>query len=306
MVYYRAFQQIHQECKYYIVLRNTKNYILILILQMYMNHIVIGTDSRGRGLREFISRKNYFPQCHIHLGVFPGGKFSKVVSNVLDEVDRISRQQISTSSIHAYVGAGICDFTTKTKYKKGSKINYIPNSTNIYTLKHDIATYYHTTHFNDTYAKILHIPPASLADYYDFYMPLPLSDRHTFLSEQRHLEEDINFVNKYISNLNHKYRKRSVRWDKELQKSKQKRKGRSKKVKVTITTPSYKDLYDGVHPSDQPSEKWFSFLCRSIESDLKECPEEPLSHRHHLRAVRRTVTVTLSLTLGITKGLVFL
>ena len=100
MVYYRAFQQIHQECKYYIVLRNTKNYILILILQMYMNHIVIGTDSRGRGLREIISRKNYFPQCHIHFGVFPGGKFSKVVSNVLDEVDRISRQQISTSTLY--------------------------------------------------------------------------------------------------------------------------------------------------------------------------------------------------------------
>ena len=48
-------------------------------------------------------------------------------------------------------------------------------------------------------------------------------------------------------------------------------------LKVTITTPSYKDLYDGVHPSDQLSEKWFSFLCRSIESELKECPEEPLS-----------------------------
>ena len=47
--------------------------------------------------------------------------------------------------------------------------------------------------------------------------------------------------------------------------------------KVTITTPSYKDLYDGVHPSDPLSEKWFSFLCRSVESDLKECPGEPLS-----------------------------
>ena len=125
---------------------------------------------------------------------------------------------------------GLFSKYTKTKYKKGSKINTI-----IYTLKHGIATYYHITHFNDTYAKILHIPPASLADYYDFYMPLPLSGRHIYLSEQRHLEEDINSVNKYISNLNHKYRKRSVKWNKELQKSKQKRKGRSKKVKTSLT-----------------------------------------------------------------------
>ena len=50
-----------------------------------------------------------------------------------------------------------------------------------------------------------------------------------------------------------------------------------KKVKVSILAPSYTGLYIGVHPSNLLSDKWFSFLCISTESDLKECLDEPLS-----------------------------
>lgn len=46
---------------------------------------------------------------------------------------------------------------------------------------------------------------------------------------------------------------------------------------MSKSTPCYNDLYDGVHPNVQLSEKWFRFLCTSIESDLKEFHQEPLA-----------------------------
>ena len=191
---------------------------MVIILQMYMNHIVIGTDSRGRGLREYITRSNFFPQSHIHLGIFPGGKFDHVSSKALQQVDGIFRQD-KLASVYCYVGAGICNLTTKSKFMHGTNINYVQNSENVANLKNNIVNFYHTTHKNGIHAKIIHIPPVSLLAYNKYSTSNQMYDmQDTISTEQAKLEENLDSINDYISKINQDYRKTSVRWDKDLKK----------------------------------------------------------------------------------------
>ena len=130
-----------------IIFKNVATINMVNILQMYMNRIVIGTDFRGRGLREYISRSNYFPQSHIHHGIFPGGNFKHASPKTLQQVDRISRQNKS-ASIYCYAGAGICNLTTKSRSLHGSNINYVQSYKNIADFKQDVVNYHHTAHKN--------------------------------------------------------------------------------------------------------------------------------------------------------------
>ena len=191
---------------------------MVIILQMYMNHIVIGTDSRGRGLREYITRSNFFPQSHIHLGIFPGGKFDHVSSKALQQVDGIFRQD-KLASVYCYVGAGICNLTTKSKFMHGTNINYVQNSENVANLKTTLSTS-STPHTKMAYMQksfiyhlflCLHTIKSSTSNQmYDM--------QDTISTEQAKLEEDLDSINDYISKINQDYRKTSVRWDKDLKK----------------------------------------------------------------------------------------
>ena len=149
---------------------------MVIILQMYMNHIVIGTDSRGRGLREYITRSNFFPQSNVHLGIFPGGKFDHVSSKALQQVDGIFRQD-KLASVDCYVGAGISNLTTKSKFMHGTNINYVQNSENVANLN-----FYHTTHKNGIHAKIVHIPPVSLLAYNKYSISNQMYDMQDTIS----------------------------------------------------------------------------------------------------------------------------
>ena len=147
---------------------------MVIILQMYMNHIVIDTDSRGRGLREYITGSNFSPQYHIHLGIFPGGKFENVSPKTLQKKNRIFSQD-KLASINCYVGTGICNLT-KSKYMHGSNINYVQNSGNVANLKKDYVNFYHTTHRNGIHAKTIHIHPVSLLAFKNYSMPKQIND----------------------------------------------------------------------------------------------------------------------------------
>lgn len=240
------------------------------------NHILIATDSRGRGLKDFLAKTTLFPQSHVHLGIFPGGNFSTVSNKVWNEV--LSLQSLNDKiEIHAYVAAGICSLTKKIRHpNKSYEIFYHRNTENLDQLKQDITDFYRDSVYHNIYGKVVHIPPVSLAKCNaNCNSPSSISSP-ALATQQLHLEEDIKSLNNQISTINKQFQKTSVRWDKDLQTTKQKLRGRNKKIKVLKSTPCYNDLYDGVHPNVQLSEKWFRFLCTSIESDLKEFNQKTL------------------------------
>lgn len=133
------------------------------LLQRMQNHIIIGTDSRGRGLKDFLAKATLFPQSHVHLGIFPGGNFSTVSSKVWNEV--LSLQSLNDKiEIHAYVAAGICNLTKKIRHpNKSYEIFYNRNTENLDQLKQDITDFYTGSVHHNIYGKVVHIPPVSLA-----------------------------------------------------------------------------------------------------------------------------------------------
>jgi hypothetical protein len=55
---------------------------------------------------------------------------------------------------------------------------------------------------------------------------------------------------------------------------KKKKRGRENKIVKKVVKISYKDLYDGVHPNDNLRNKWFYFMCLSINNSFQFVNEE--------------------------------
>ena len=88
------------------------------------------------------------------------------------------------------------------------------------------------------------------------------------LFQQTQLEHDLTHINNAICHINTTHNISTVRWDRDLLKTKIKRRGKNGKNIKKVTQSTYIHLFDGVHPDCYLQDKWYAIICHSLRSDL--------------------------------------
>ena len=225
--------------------------------QADLRKVIFVTDSRGRGLREFI-KEDKFLLSPSEVIVTPGATI-----NTLQEIIR----QYDDGTALIIVAAGICNLTQKF-YKKGKpKVTYHriagvhegDDSFNLSVLKDQIRA------LKAAYREriiIATIPPGGLVNYSTYIDPEVSTQEQLALSgQQLTLEEDIIKVNEFIFELNTSDNLPTIRLDKSLAVTSVKKSSIKWKYK-------YNKLLDGFHPKDPLKKTWFKLLANAAAKHL--------------------------------------
>lgn len=240
-----------------------------------MNQILLFTDSRGRRLQKYVHDNHCFTRQQVSVFVQPGATIERLTSSMKQQILKIKNHNSDTNTIFIIMAAGICNFTNKFTHDGGIQIQYLHNQGKTTYINNKLSELYEYMYANNIYFKAVHIPSVSLTLSSDFNLSngklkKSFLTQTDFQEQQINLEKDIGDVNSHISSLNLKYGRRSVRWDRDLILFKQKKRGHDGSKKVTHVSMNYKMLYDGVHPNMELSNKWYHFLCKSVELDLQD------------------------------------
>ena len=240
------------------------------------HHILVGTDSRGRTLEFFISNVNPFPigwQSEVHF--LPGAPISKISNELLEKLKLLNVE--SNSKIVVMIAAGICNLTQKTDIEGGGYfLNYEvkTSSERVESVKNDIINSLGAFQEYNVLQKCAMIPPVSLLKIsQNFNNNFTDKELIKLAEEQKQLEQDIEILNEFIYKLNTDNSVRTVMWDRDVRKSRIRTRGVKKPHirRVNIKTVHvYRDLYDGVHPSQFLSSIWYCALCQSIVNDIND------------------------------------
>jgi len=237
------------------------------------HHILIGTDSRGRGLADFIKYINPFPSNWAnHLIILPGRNISAITDDIINKIKILPVEE--DSQILVAIAGGICNLTEKRNINngRGYLLNY---STELSAFKVNSVQTSIQESFNklteyNAIIKFATIPPVSLAkNAMHFSHTLSNQQTQNLVSQQSQLETDIQLINNYISSVNEANGARTIRWDNDIIKHHMKRRGTKKTLKK-ITKFVYNNMDDGVHPNSYLRCKWFYALCQSIVNDINE------------------------------------
>ena len=240
--------------------------------------VLIATDSRGRGLREFVATRSATHPYNLHFDfvIMPGGTINSIGNAICEKLDRYHLRQ---PTMVVFAG-GINNLTTRIQHTHGTQITYptqTPKAQHIITELQALHT-----HLINTYhvkIKFTTIAPASLNKNSDFQksknrLTKDIDTPYDMDTQQRNLHDDITTINSAIFQMNTGCGMLSVNWAKDLirwsTKSRPNGGGRSIKVRKY----SYVKLYDGVHPCDVLKARWFKILFESVLSDL-----------HHLESI---------------------
>lgn len=241
-------------------------------LVFQMSHIIFGTDSRGRGLEQYIHQNNALTTHTLHCIIIPGGTLSTIIQQVQNKIQSLTQQHNHTT-IHCTIAAGICNLTKKTFHQGGMEISYLRDANNIASIKQTISSTYQTMHSNNIHFNLVHIPPASISKYSEFNIQHGKLKQSSFTTTDFHeqqttLEQDIQDINNHISTQNQIYSTLSIRWDRDILKCKKRKRGRNNNNTKISQCFSYSDLYDGVHANSQLKNKWFYFLVKSTDKSV--------------------------------------
>ena len=166
---------------------------------MPLKNILIITDSRGRGIGQYLKRET--PENYKYKTVFlPGASLERVAVEVFQQYDR---QQYD----NCIVLAGICGLTEKFIIRGQRRLHYPTESAadkvnNILSTIHDLNT--RLTHIN-----IATIIPASLIKHFRYHNPgceLPIG----LQDEDKRLLEDIELINREIKETNQAHERRTI------------------------------------------------------------------------------------------------
>ena len=233
-----------------------------------MEHIIIATDSRGKGLDTFISTNNSLPY-HSTVLILPGATLQRIDQSIRDLLNNQYPPTHLYYKTHIYISAGICNITTKSQHEHGTEITYSREDqiTNITDILQKMYTYY--TSLDNTTFHIITIPPINLQKCIAHYKAKQSLTQSAFTlqqieEKQQQLEADIRNINTNISQLNTKYKHCTIRWDRDIMRHSTKKRG---KRTHKIHKFTYVHLTDGVHASDCLKSKWFTVLCRSIKDE---------------------------------------
>ena len=234
-------------------------------MSQYYTTIIV-SDSRGRGLDDFIGN-HPTPEDHQYvLEIKPGKSLSQLCPTIIHLIDSYNKD-------HTYciVFAGICGMTDKTFDKTVSRKATILRYQDTYRqdkINNNIDTAKFLKNSYGDHINFCTVIPADLVAYFRHHNPnLPVPDY--LVSEQKALEEDITIINKAfldinspaITNLNLS-RRAQVRSKKKRQRS------GSKTVYRRVTKFSYKELSDGVHFSPKLQATVFGLILDTSIRDI--------------------------------------
>jgi hypothetical protein len=210
--------------------------------------------------------------CTTHVLAKGGGTVTALTSMADKKIKDLSAILQPGDSIAVVLAAGICDMTEKVRHPGGVQLLYDHSKNRPEKILSDLHGF--QSHFmsQNIPVKIACIPSASLSKN---EMCQKLKGNLVFSSclpeeicvQQRYLEEDLGAVNGDIIAMNSAVGMRSVRWDRDLIRSSIKRRKNTTKKIIKI---KYQHLYDGVHPDQYLSDKWFGYLCWSVIQDVCE------------------------------------
>ena len=212
-----------------------------------MNVIVV-TDSRGRGLLDFIlnKRQDLYNKCNLVIICIPGAGIDRLHRKINEHIsDKVENY------IPILIG-GICDFTQKNKdgilhYEVEDSVPKVLASLNTY--------WSHYPH-----GLTATIPPADINKWNSKKQSHVVDPN---LEAQKNLEGDIKIVNQEIQERNDREGLPHINLHKPVYVNSIKKKGnRSIRVSKFKST----ELPDGVHASENLKEKWFNHICNIIAS----------------------------------------
>ena len=224
--------------------------------------IIIFTDSRGRGLQEFI---NNHPESGIYeniIRVLPGKDLIQISASLKELIN-----DLPIDKYHCVVFAGICGLTERSNEDGISKISYpLSNRENkVHNVFATIQDLRQTFTNNITVCTII---PASLHKYFERHnhnqsLPTELE------AEQNALLEDIETINAYITQFNDTPNI-NINLAKRFQRQIKKKRQRTSSLSYRrISRFCDKDLPDGVHLSDNAKSTCFSLIYNSAIRNLK-------------------------------------
>lgn len=161
-----------------------------------LNHFIIATDSRGRGLEHYISTN--FPMWDFTVIVKPGGQIQDLEKEIINNLHSEKKNIVT-------LYAGICNLTEKINHAVGSEIMY--STCRVGEFLSSLDSLNKCLRSKNVILKIASVPPVSIFKYQHFQKHRTLNFRSTLcdfdaFQQQKKLEEDIRYINTKICLLN--------------------------------------------------------------------------------------------------------
>ena len=229
---------------------------------------IIVTDSRGRGIDEYIGANPTPDDQRYVFHVKPGKTIAQLAPTIIDAIN-----SHDIDYVYCIVSAGICGFTDKSIDKSMSPRASVLRYQDTYRsdkLRSNIDTATFLKNRYGNHINICSIIPADLTAYFRFHNPgLPVPDYLT--SEQKALEEDVLTFNKALLELNSPDTTNINLSSRAQVKSKKKRQRSGAKIVYRrVVKFSYKGLTDGVHYSTKLKDTIFGLILHtSIRDTIK-------------------------------------
>ena len=230
---------------------------------------LIYTDSRGRGLHQCVAGtrlNSYLFDCK--------GKINTEVilrkgATLEHAIQYINDNGVGQTQDIIIVAVGICNLTERQWSRNIRTLSYSNRDRKAETISK-------IQHLLDTYGEKLHIAtiaPASFNNYFKHHNNTKPSDEQvkTFHTQQQHLLEDCEEINKYIIDRNIERNQPTLEWAKQCFVQSKKRHIKSKKIKNIVRKKlAVKLLPDGVHPSDNLRATWHKLTEKFITQIVKQ------------------------------------
>lgn len=231
--------------------------------------VLVLTDSRGRGLSEFLEQTAFKDDqsCEVLVSVVPGGK----LPGLLDQASRYltGECRVKGKTIdNVVVEAGICSLTTRrtitTEGQSRTELRYVRDVDNLIAIAESVISSYHQFPERINIATIV---PASLKKYSEYHNGEALSSDATLKGEQDHLLEDIGKLNDIIIGENKELpNTQTIDLWRTVIKSSLKRVTKSPEDRERRRVQKFteKNLHDGVHGNQWLQVKWFDRITQIL------------------------------------------
>lgn len=203
-------------------------------------HIIIASDSRGRGFQQHIQSYRPFPlHWKISLLVKPGATIEKLTRET-ENILHNNLEKDKSQCTNVMIFAGICNLTEKFTHQFGTEICYY-SSEKVYTTIQAINQSFQKLQTFNCKVHFATISPVSLSSYINFQqkkgnLQKSIHQLEDISYQQKSLENDIIQINEEICRLNTLNGTSSVRLDKDVTKFSTKKRGRNgaivKKFKI--------------------------------------------------------------------------
>lgn len=227
--------------------------------------VIILTDSRGFGLKEFIDAKKPFPKGTLVHVISKGGA---TLAKLQQDLERSLRRSRETCDVIVLL-AGICSFTARDKETQIIAYSTSKLQENTEFIESISAKY-------GSKLLLSTIPPVDINKYNNFGPQRSQELTEDIKLQQQNLERDISRYNTKIIDLSNALNTEAIKFHEHIRLNKIQGRGRRRRSSRKQPHASYNKLYDGVHPNPELKQKFFAHAVEVIQFHLI-CRKEPHS-----------------------------